>query len=657
MDSTLNRQIGEFIIEQQIGEGNSAIVYRAYQPTINRYVAIKVLAPPSSPNTGAAEGFERRFTQEAQALASLEHPHIVPIYHYGMVGDGSAYIAMRLMRESLEVSLTEGPLAPQRVTDITLQLIEGLSYAHQKGVLHQDIKPENILFDEAGSACLADFGLTRVTDRANDISRPNFLLDTAMYTSPEMIRSSFTDPRTDIYSLGVVMYQMLTGYLPFETENLSIDALLHKIEFEEPIPPRKLNAQITPELERVVLQALRKEPRERFFDVGEMAQALEAVPGTRARVRRPLPLASFASRSKAASAHRLRWRLMAALLVVAVFILALLVINILRQNTPPNHATIEASASGSVTDVVPAPAEIAQAKRVLGSTGFIAYIACGMDSQFQSVRAREMSDDAQADGLAYRVYDSANDDYRQLTLIEQARMEGAKAIILCPLSPNVLSDSLTSIESAGIPLVLTDALPKSYGGVMLSEDDHQIGLSAGQFAGQTLAAQGKTSANVVILDAPMYPSSAERVQGFLDGLAESVPVIHTMGRYSGGIDQATSQSAVASLISSGQKIDAIFSVADSGAYGAIAALNAAHVAPDAVVVASVNAESVALDHISRNEYLRATVDIGLDAGSHGAFSAAVKLLGGGTLPQVLTLPSENLITRDIIMGQSPSTQR
>jgi len=189
---------------------------------------------------------------------------------------------------------------------------------------------------------------------------------------------------------------------------------------------------------------------------------------------------------------------------------------------------------------------------------------------------------------------------------------------------------------------------------MLAQDNHGVGLLAGRFIAQTLMAQGKKSANVVILDAPDYPFSDSRVQGFLDGIAESMPEAQVIGRYHTGVNQEASQAALVKLISDGQQPDTIFSVSDTGAYGAIAALSAAQIAPDAVIIASVNAESVALDHIARNNYLRASVDVGLDTGSRGAFDAAVKLLGGGTLPQILTLTSENLITHDIIKGQSPN---
>ena len=308
----------------------------------------------------------------------------------------------------------------------------------------------------------------------------------------------------------------------------------------------------------------------------------------------------------------------------------------------------------NAADIAPSSGEIAQAQRALGKNGFIAYIACDMNSQFQSVRAREMHDLAEGEGLAFRIYDSANDDYKQLTLIEQARLEGAKAIILCPLSPGVLSDSLTSVQSASIPLVLTTAFAKPYGSVMLSQDEHGVGLLDGRFIGQTLLAQSTAKGRIVILDAPEYPFSDARVQGFLDGLAEGLPDPQIVGRYPTGADQAASQAAIAKLLSAGQHIDAIFSVTDSGAYGAIAALANAHIPPATVVIASVNSESAALDHISRNDYLRASVEVGLDAGSRGIFNTAVKLLGGGTLPQFLTSPSGILITRDIIMTQSPN---
>ncbi|MEP7290627.1 MAG: substrate-binding domain-containing protein [Chloroflexota bacterium] len=653
MDVLVNKQVGEFVLDQPIGNSDVATVYRAYQPALNRYVALKVITMQIEPVLGDTALFERRFTQEAEVLTSLEHPHIVPIYHYGVVEQDSAYIAMRLMHGSLQDRLNDGPLPPERVVDIALQLIDGLNYAHKKGVIHHDIKPANILFDEAGSACLTDFGLSNVTNQSIDAPRLNMLLNTAIYAAPEQIRNASTDHRADIYSLGMIMYQMLTGRLPFDTENMNIVSLLRKIENEEPLPPRSINPEIPIEIERVVLQALRKEPRERFFDAGEMVEALQAVPHIRQNVQ---PNPSISMRLPAIIKRPVllgRTRILfSAVVLITLIALLLLLTNVARENSTPRLPTVIAQAHGSFTDAAPTSSEIIQARQRLGAKGFIAYIACSLDSQFQATFAREMSDFANAYQLRYQFYDSGNDGYNQLTVIERARLEGARAIILCPLKPALLAESLTSLRRAGIPLVLTNAISNSYGGVMIDPDDYATGKRAGEYVGETLAATLET-ARIVILDAPDYPFSEERAQGFLDGLSDHLRNVEIVGRFPTGADRAASESAISSFLSE-QTVDAIFSVTDSGAYGVSAALAAAGVAPDSVVVASVNAESLALDEIEHGGYLRASVDIARESSSRGALDAAVKLLGGGTLPGVLDLPASTIITRDMIEGQSSS---
>ena len=293
-----DQQVGEFVIDQKIGGGNTTTVYRAFQPTINRHVALKMLDSPFRANERPCRSLRASFySGSTGACIARTSAYCADLSLWDRGRWQCAYIAMRLMRESLETLLAEGAIQSQRVVGYYLQLIEGLSYAHKKGVLHQDIKPENILFDEAGSACLADFGLTHVNRPINSryCTQPTSLQIPACYISPEQIRGTNPDTRSDIYSLGVVMYQMLTGHLPFEAENLSIDALLHKIDFEAPIPPRKTESRRSRQRSNeIVLQALRKEPRERFFDVREMAQALEAVPGTRSTRSRPALICSTA---------------------------------------------------------------------------------------------------------------------------------------------------------------------------------------------------------------------------------------------------------------------------------------------------------------------------------------------------------------------------
>lgn len=653
MDALARRRIGEFVLDQPLGASDAAVVYRAYQPTLNRYVALKVISMQGETLISGSAMFERRFTQEAEVLTSLEHPHIVPIYHYGVVKTECAYIAMRLMHGSLKDLLNESPLPADRVVDIILQLIDGLNYAHKKGVIHHAIKPGNILFDEAGSACLTDFGLSNVMYQSLDIQRDD-IISSAPYTAPEMIRNASTDHRSDIYSLGVIMYQLLTGRLPFEVEDVSVVSLLRKIEHDEPIPPRSINPDISVEIERVVLQALQKEPRERFFDAAEMVEALQAISNSNVNAEPSSPRRTGISAMIKRPTRQSSTPLIFSLIVLATLIgLLVLLTNVAGENNTPHLPTVIARSSGSFEVAEPTVAEIARAQAKLGETGFIAFIACSLDSQFQATRAREMSDFAEGYGLPYRVYDSGNDAYIQLTIIERARLEGSRAIILCPLKPSLLADSLRSLRSAGIPFVLTNAIRDGYGGVMLDLNDYEVGRMAGEYVGQILDENDET-ARIILLTAPDHPFSEERTQGFLDGLNSEQPSVEMVARYPTGSDRNASESEIATLMRNDQDIDAIFSVTDSGAYGAIAALEVAGVEPSEVIIASVNAESLALDEIYNNTYLRASVDIARNSGSQGALDAVVKMLGGGTLPEILTLPPPTVITYDIISEQAPN---
>lgn len=653
MNTPANRQIGEFTLDEQIGASDIAAVYRAYQPTINRYVALKVINLPADTTGTSTLIFERRFTQEAQVLTSLEHPHIVPIYYYGIVKNQCAYIAMRLMHGTLSEMLEEAPMSQERVIDITTQLIAGLGYAHSKGMIHLGIKPENVLFDEAGSACLADFGLMRVSDQQLDTTKPTALKHTLLYVAPEQITSDTADNRADIYSLGVLMYQMLTGRVPFDDENIGLRALLDKIESEEPTLPRQINPDIHPDLERIVMQALRKEPRERFFDVQELTQALANVPGTRVGGRRALPNPARLRDPLNASWRRAFKIGFVLLQIVIVLGLVRLVYDLTRASAQLPRATVIAGVQGNMESTVPSTTEIEQAKRRIGEGGFIAYIGCSLASAFESERVGDMTESADSYGIALRAFDSAGDSYKQLTLIEQARLAGAQAIVLCPLQPNVLADSLASVRSANIPMILTDRLIHSFGGVMIEQDNAEIGRLAGRYVGDSLAASGNQQPNVLILDEPAYSFSASRADGFIRALRERLPNAQIVGRLPGGTDAAASQAALTTLLRDDQRIDAVFSVTDSGAYGAINALNAAGIDPGSALVVSVNAEGEALDAIRSGQYLRATVDIGRGAVSAGALNAAVKLLGNGSVPEIIISPSGNLITRDIIDVQPP----
>ncbi len=265
---------------EPIGEGAFGIVYRATQPQIGREVAIKAVHPELANHPD----FVRRFEHEAQIVARLEHPHVVPLYDYWREPD-AAYLVMRFLRGgSLEDLIDEGPLEPSRAAQILEQVAAALGAAHRQGVVHRDVKPGNVLLDEEGNAYLTDFGV------ALDAGSPEhtsgmMLRGTPAYLSPEQIRLEPASPRSDIYALGVVLYEMLSGDHPFPETSLS--ALLDH-HLRDALPSVcDARPELPAAVDSAIARATAKDPEDRFADVLEVATAYRAaVEGTRA-VREP----------------------------------------------------------------------------------------------------------------------------------------------------------------------------------------------------------------------------------------------------------------------------------------------------------------------------------------------------------------------------------
>lgn len=271
-------------LREKIGEGAFGTVYRAYQPTVGRDVAIKSIAP----RYANQPEFIRRFEAEAQIVARLEHPHIVPLYDYWREADG-AFLVMRWLRGgNLQQSLASGPwkLAP------TLRLLEqisaALTAAHSRHVVHRDIKPANILLDEEGNAYLTDFGIAKDLAIARHDTADGVLVGTPEYLSPEQIRSEPVTPASDIYCLGIVIYEMLAGEHPFADSNLA--ALVHQ-QLNEPLPSLSGGrAEVPGAVDSVLRRATNKEAAGRFQSVIEMTTALQdAVGGNTAVQFDPVP--------------------------------------------------------------------------------------------------------------------------------------------------------------------------------------------------------------------------------------------------------------------------------------------------------------------------------------------------------------------------------
>jgi Flp pilus assembly protein TadD len=278
MSFTPGENVGAYRIVEQLGSGGMATVYKAYHAALDRYVAIKVLHPAFK----ADSGFLARFQREARVVARLEHPHIVPVYDFSE-HKGSPYLVMRFIEgETLKARLEREQLTLSEILDIIRPVGQALTYAHERGVLHRDVKPSNVLLAHDGGVFLTDFGLARIVQAGESSLTRDAMVGTPYYISPEQaIGKSELDPRTDIYSFGVVLYELFTGRVPFQADTPF--AVIHD-HIYTPLPlPTSVNPNLPAALERVLLKAMAKEPNDRYDAAVEMVAAVEkAVTGVTA---------------------------------------------------------------------------------------------------------------------------------------------------------------------------------------------------------------------------------------------------------------------------------------------------------------------------------------------------------------------------------------
>jgi serine/threonine-protein kinase len=266
------RTLGEFALLSLLGQGGMGSVYRAREAGVERLVAVKVLEPDL---TQVDSQFASRFLREAQLLGRLTHRFILPLYRFGE-SDGLSYLVMPLLTGgSLAARLrAAGSLAVAEAAQVLAPLAAALDYAHRQGILHRDLKPSNILFDDEGQPLLADFGIAVALDSAHTLTGTGVSIGTPHYMSPEQARGDRLDTRSDLYSLGVVAYEMLTGALPFEADTPLGVGLKHLTE--APRQPRQLRPDLPEACERALLQALAKTPAERFETAATFVVALTA---------------------------------------------------------------------------------------------------------------------------------------------------------------------------------------------------------------------------------------------------------------------------------------------------------------------------------------------------------------------------------------------
>ena len=272
MSKLIGQTIGQYQIVEHLGKGGMAEVYKAYQPSLDRYVAIKILHPIVATD----QQFLDRFQREARSVATLRHQHIVQIFDFG--NQGKTYFMVmefvdgQTLKQKLNALRGEGRvMSPEEASKILSQVAQALDYAHERGLIHRDIKPANILLTSEGDAVLSDFGIARMIESTRQTMTG--VVGTPEYMSPEQGQGMELDVRSDIYALGVVLYEMLTGGMPYQADTPLAIIFKH---VRDPLPlPRQVNSDIPELVERVILKSLAKSPVDRHASAGEMATALE----------------------------------------------------------------------------------------------------------------------------------------------------------------------------------------------------------------------------------------------------------------------------------------------------------------------------------------------------------------------------------------------
>lgn len=267
--------MGQFELCEVIHRGGLSTIYKASQPSLGRFVAVKVLHPVTDPHLAA------RFQLEARVIARLAHANILPIYDYGEQ-DGAAYLVTQYIDGGATLADSLGvPLDPPIAVELAGRVLDALHHAHQQGVVHRDVKPANILMPSPIWPLLADFGIAKLVAHEEDPEAAGFgetpeaagfVVGTAAYMAPEQALGLPIDARTDVYALGVVLYEMVTGQVPFDAGTPT--AALARHAYEPPPPPRSVAPDLPASLEAVLLRALAKEPSDRYQTAAAMQEAL-----------------------------------------------------------------------------------------------------------------------------------------------------------------------------------------------------------------------------------------------------------------------------------------------------------------------------------------------------------------------------------------------
>ncbi|MEQ8673685.1 MAG: substrate-binding domain-containing protein [Aggregatilineales bacterium] len=626
----------QFRNRTQIATNNVTQLYRAFliqQDSDDVEVIVKTI-------TLTALGDEADLDREAlvkrlESLQMLDHPHIFPLLDLRF-NDHNHNQIQQVMTPAVITLLEQLPgkgYSISRAQAIFTQVAQGLHYAHEAGVLHLNLKPQNVLFDDVGNACLSDFSVI-----PPDV-RKSKLYATPAYLAPEQINGEPLSVQTDIYALGCLLYTLLTGTPPFSIrQGIDEVAVLNKQLMSDPVLPSKINSVLPKAIDSVIARALAKAPEARYESIAQFEQAVVSA------------FDHANQRSRSVPTPAITIPLIVRPFIVAFFFMAVAIIALIfsLRNVPESPTRKIAAApqilmgTNSPSDTLTVSAqenELAVAS--LGEGGFIAYITCNRSSEYYATIAREVLTFAQAADLPVLVYDGQNDAFRQPILIEQARVDGAQGFIVCPLNLDALADALGGLVADNIPLVLTAGIFD--GAVVVHEDDTLLGEPIGEYAGRYIRDELSGQAQVVVLNYPQLPNLIEREQAMVAGMfafAPSAEIVSTTpgATVDGGYD------SVNFLLETNTSFNVILSINDAGTYGAIEALEEAGIAPNAVAIFSVDAELRAQQYIRENYFLRASISAGRQESARAIVNSMVKLLSGSPIAETIQVPPGEIIT-------------
>jgi ABC-type sugar transport system substrate-binding protein len=644
-DPFIGRKIGDYEIRSLLGQGGMAIVYLAHQEKFKRDVAVKVVSKLIAQDPT----FLDRFNREVSLAARLQHAHIVPVFDYGTTEDGLTYLAMRhIQGGSLADRIRQGPIAIAQVKKWFNQIAEALEYAHQQGIIHRDIKPSNILIDASGDAYLVDFGLARVVDvdgGESALTKSSTFMGTPLYMSPEQIEQRPLDRRSDLYSLGIVLWEMIVGSAPFSHESTFRVMQMHLTD----TPPalRRLRPDLPPDLEAVLMKSLEKKLERRYQTTREMIDAFNNstmgyfTSGTSQVVNRPTN-ATEAITDTLTGVITGRYpkarRNMVRIGGIVGIIVAILAVGLLTRGTAPAPTALRITDRpklGKLDDLRLSEAEITRAKEHFKGS-FIGIIACSLSAEYPTSLAAASCTRAQELGFTVKLEDADNKPERQPTLINKLIAEGTKGIALCPLNVDSSKVARETAAQAGVVIAMSDQ-SITPGGVSFSITNEVMGRTAGEYAAKYVNEKMGGKAKVIVLGYRELPQLITREDEMVNAFKAGAPNVTVLASYTGGTEDLGQLSIEKALVEH-PGFDLIISINDAGALGGVRALRSANIKPSAVKIVSIDAVQEVRRLMLEDEFFIGSVNTSPVVVGRYSIDAILKVSAGGVVPEVIELP-------------------